>query len=96
MSDRIQPQTLAEVEIAHIIACLRHFNGNMTASADALGIDRRTLYRKVRENQDACAVIRELRANVAKVPWQPRDKPIGEDGLRRLLAEALEALKRQA
>lgn len=94
MSDQVKPQTLSQVEIAHIVAVLRHYRGNMTASADALGVDRRTLYRKVRADPEARTLIQELRLASAKVPWQVRERPLSEDGVRRLLAEALEDLKR--
>lgn len=40
--------TIAEVEAQHIKLVLAYHAGNMTRAAKALGIDRRTLYRKVR------------------------------------------------
>ncbi|MFW5750222.1 MAG: sigma 54-interacting transcriptional regulator [Planctomycetota bacterium] len=40
--------TLAEVEKAHILRVLDHFDGNKKASAQLLGIDRSTLYAKLR------------------------------------------------
>lgn len=39
--------TLSEVERLHALATLRALGGNMTKTATALGIDRRTLYRKI-------------------------------------------------
>jgi two-component system response regulator RegA len=38
---------LAEIEWLAIQACITAHEGNMSASARALGIDRRTLYRKL-------------------------------------------------
>lgn len=42
------PKSLAEVERAHIEQVLRSLDGNITKAAVALGIDRRTLQRKLR------------------------------------------------
>lgn len=39
--------TLAEIEQAHIEATLKLLDDNKTLAARALGIDRRTLYRKL-------------------------------------------------
>lgn len=39
--------TLEQVEIAHIERVLRETDGNVTHAAEVLGIDRRTLYRKM-------------------------------------------------
>jgi DNA-binding NtrC family response regulator len=41
--------TLEEVERQHILAALRENNGNRTATAQQLGISRRTLYYKLEE-----------------------------------------------
>ena len=41
--------SLADVEKAQILAALKAAGGNKTAAADALGISRRTLHRKLRE-----------------------------------------------
>jgi len=41
------PLPLATVEERHIRNVLRHFNGNKTLASRALGIDRRTMYRKL-------------------------------------------------
>jgi DNA-binding NtrC family response regulator len=38
--------TLWELEREHVIDRLERFSGNMSATAQSLGIDRRTLYRK--------------------------------------------------
>jgi DNA-binding NtrC family response regulator len=43
--------TLEEVERQHILATLRRNNGNRTATAQELGISRRTLYYKLEEYQ---------------------------------------------
>ena len=42
-------RTLEEVERDHILAALRRHNGNRTATAQELGISRRTLYYKLSE-----------------------------------------------
>ena len=42
------PSSLAEVERTHIERVLGQFQGNVTRAAAALGIDRRTLQRKLR------------------------------------------------
>lgn len=44
-----QHKTLREVEHEHIDATLRRTGGNMTQAARMLGIDRRTMYRKLAE-----------------------------------------------
>jgi len=41
--------SLAAIEKEHIVRALRHHAGNRTAAAKALGIDRKTLWRKMRE-----------------------------------------------
>jgi len=43
--------TLEEVERQHILAALQHNNGNRTATAQELGISRRTLYYKLEQYQ---------------------------------------------
>ena len=43
--------TLDEMEREHILAVLKHNEGNRTAAAAALGISRRTLYYKLEEYQ---------------------------------------------
>lgn len=40
--------TLADVERAHIRAVLEHTSGNVIQSAVILGIDRKTLYRRLK------------------------------------------------
>jgi transcriptional regulator of acetoin/glycerol metabolism len=47
-SDNSRSTNLAEVERDHIARVLREKNGNVTHAAAALGIDRRTLQRKLR------------------------------------------------
>ncbi len=49
MAKDIKPESLADVERRHIEKTLRAHGGNMSQTALALGIDRRTLYRKVHE-----------------------------------------------
>lgn len=39
--------TLSEVEKRHIIKTIKAYGGNKTLAAKVLGIDRRTLYRKI-------------------------------------------------
>jgi DNA-binding NtrC family response regulator len=41
--------TLAEMERAHIVAVLKRHGGNRSRAAEALGIPRRTLYRRLEE-----------------------------------------------
>lgn len=41
--------TLEEMEREYILSMLKHFNGHQIKTAEALGIDRRTLYRKLRQ-----------------------------------------------
>ena len=50
-SDPEPGQTLAEVERRHILETLNRNNGNRTATAQELGISRRTLYYKLAEYQ---------------------------------------------
>jgi two-component system, NtrC family, response regulator AtoC len=45
--------TLDRLEQAHITRALRNANGNKTQAAKVLGVDRRTLYRKLERYQDA-------------------------------------------
>ncbi|GBC78768.1 Transcriptional regulatory protein ZraR [bacterium HR08] len=42
-----EPRTLQEVEKRHILRILEETGGNHTRAAEILGIDRRTLYRKL-------------------------------------------------
>ena len=44
-------RTLAEVEWAHIRAVLDSTNGNKTRAAEILGIDRKTLREKLRDDK---------------------------------------------
>jgi transcriptional regulator with PAS, ATPase and Fis domain len=44
--------TLREMERRHIARVLREVKGNRSIAADVLGIDRKTLYRKIREGQN--------------------------------------------
>jgi ActR/RegA family two-component response regulator len=44
----VAPTSLAEVERAHIERVLAQMDGNVTRAATALGIDRRTLQRKLK------------------------------------------------
>lgn len=48
-SETWRPQTLADVEKDHILRMLEHTNGNKMQAAALLGIDRRTLYRRLAE-----------------------------------------------
>jgi transcriptional regulator with PAS, ATPase and Fis domain len=44
-----QPLTLFEVERTHVQRVLAQLDGNKRQAAFALGIDRRTLYRRLRD-----------------------------------------------
>jgi len=44
-----EPQSLAELEKNHILQTLGKFNGSQSKAAKSLGIDRRTLYNKLRQ-----------------------------------------------
>jgi DNA-binding NtrC family response regulator len=48
-ADDSRPQTLAELERAHIFAALERHNGNRAAAAAELGISERTLYYRLGE-----------------------------------------------
>lgn len=56
-----QFRTLAEVEERHIEETVRHCEGNLTRAARKLGIDRRTLYRKVSKSAGISALVRGFR-----------------------------------
>ncbi len=47
--DRVGPLSLEEVECRHIGNVLRHTNGNVSQTARILGIDRVTLYNKIKK-----------------------------------------------
>jgi DNA-binding NtrC family response regulator len=51
--DGLPLATLADTEYRLILSTLRHFQGHLGKSADALGIHRRTLSRKLREYRQA-------------------------------------------
>lgn len=42
-----EPRTIEDVEVEHIKASIRHHQGNLSRAAVTLGIDRRTLHRKI-------------------------------------------------
>jgi two-component system response regulator AtoC len=46
-------QRLADVEREHLDRTLRAVSGNKTAAARVLGLDRKTLYRKLTQHRDA-------------------------------------------
>lgn len=48
------PQSLEEMEIAFITKVLQENNGNRAVSADILGIDKTTLWRKIKQYNIAC------------------------------------------
>ena len=43
----IKPKSLEEMEKAHIIKVLEETGGNQSKAADILGINRKTLYKKI-------------------------------------------------
>ena len=49
--DRVGPLSLADLEKRHIANVLRHASGNISQAARILGIDRVTLYNKMRKYQ---------------------------------------------
>jgi len=51
-SENWRPRSLAEVEQEHILRVLEHTQGNKAQAASILGIDRRTLYRRLDEMDD--------------------------------------------
>jgi DNA-binding NtrC family response regulator len=51
-SDGAALRTLAELEKQHIYRVLRHTDGNKKEAAEKLGIDRKTLYRKLRRYEE--------------------------------------------
>jgi DNA-binding NtrC family response regulator len=65
---------LAEVEAEHIRAVFEQCGGNMSATAKALGIDRRTMYRRAEQlklrswmRQGRPRTVAEARALVAQL-----------------------------
>lgn len=64
-------KTLEQVELEHIHMALTQLRGNMTATAEALGIDRRTLYRKT-EKTPELREFRGGRANSRRTPKHVR------------------------
>jgi DNA-binding NtrC family response regulator len=50
-----EPRPLAEVEGEHIMAVLRHCNGNRSKAAQLLGIGRNTLWRKLAAMENSTA-----------------------------------------
>ena len=70
MAEPVTIRTLAEVEAAHIRAVHKQLGGNMSRTAAALGIDRRTLYRKATElglHRPTAREVEELRARIAEL-----------------------------
>jgi transcriptional regulator of acetoin/glycerol metabolism len=41
--------TLDEIERAMIVKCVRHWDGNLSRVAEALGLSRAALYRRLRK-----------------------------------------------
>lgn len=59
-TDQTENETLAEVERRHILKVFKRLGGHQIKTASLLGIDRRTLYRKLKqfgviENSDNCS-----------------------------------------
>ena len=42
--------TLDEIERAMIVNCMRHYEGNVTHTAEALGLSRAALYRRLEKH----------------------------------------------
>ena len=53
------PWTLEQLERRYIEHVLGQEHGNQSKAADRLGIDRRTLYRKLKEYRGEAVVLRE-------------------------------------
>jgi len=51
-SSRSENKSLADLEAGHIRRILRRTGGNKTRAAELLGIDRKTLWRKLREHEE--------------------------------------------
>ncbi|MEW6697368.1 MAG: helix-turn-helix domain-containing protein [Bacillota bacterium] len=47
--ESFNPRTLREVEKEYIERTLAYFNGNISMAAEALGLSRATLYRKIKQ-----------------------------------------------
>jgi len=52
--------TLDEMEKAMIVKCMRHYGGNITRVAEALGLSRAALYRRLEEVRTRPALRRML------------------------------------
>jgi len=62
-----EPRTLAEVEKRHILRVLEEVGGNHAKAAEILGIDRRTLYRKLQKyGVPLSSAVRESRPVVSE------------------------------
>jgi hypothetical protein len=65
-------KTLAEIENAHIALVLRHTHNNKTRSAEILGVDRRTLYRKVKSDESLRSEFLEAQMPVTREQLERR------------------------
>ena len=68
----LELKTLAQVEADHIAVVLRATGGNKTKSAEILGVDRRTLYRKVKSDESLRSEFFEARMPVTREQLERR------------------------
>lgn len=89
MKKTTKPQArLTEEQIA---AGLRAQRGNISATADALGVDRRTIYRRINESEELAAICTDARESLIDVAENALLKLINEGNV----AAIIFALKTQ-
>lgn len=89
MKKQTKPQ--ARLTDAQIAAGLRAQRGNISATAEALGVDRRTIYRRVTDNAELEAIWKEARESLIDVAESALLKLINEGNV----AAIIFALKTQ-
>lgn len=89
MKKQTKPQ--ARLTDAQIAAGLRAQRGNISATAEALGVDRRTIYRRVTDNTELEAIWKEARESLIDVAESALLKLINEGNV----AAIIFALKTQ-